>query len=280
MGEIGDVPSEVLEAVAYLARSENRVVVLESLSEGPHSTRALRDRTEISKSTLSRILNEFEERSWARRTGSGEYVATARAEHLVGQFEPFLASMQAIRDVGDDLGVVPVDELTVGSTRAVSVGLHHFADATVKHQRQVAQGVGRAELKDAYRDASVIRVLTDMAPSTDVGEVLQARADEGDLSGVHVWSTDLYEHLLERAESPPRWADLIEAGTSLYHFDGDVPANVCVVDDTTFIWGATGEMRHRVLISRNATVNGWASALVDRYRERSEEIRRAAFAER
>lgn len=279
MGDIAGEPSAVLEEVAYLGRSENRVAVLESLSSAAYSARALREATGISKATLSRILNEFEDRSWARRTANGEYVSTDRADHIMGQFEPFIKSMRTIRELGDDLGVIPVDELTIGPTFDVTVGLHHFADATVQHQSPVAQGVGRTKLKEAFRDTSAIHVLTDMAPSGDVGTVLQDRADEGDLSGVHVWTTELYDHLVEQSTAPPNWDDLVKTGTSIYHFDGAVPANVCVVDDSAFIWGATDELRHRVLISRNETVRNWGLAVIERYRDEGEKAGRTAFGE-
>ena len=66
MDQRDDIPGDILETVAYLSRTENRIEVLEALAEQPRSSRALRQVTGVSKATVNRILNEFEERTWAR----------------------------------------------------------------------------------------------------------------------------------------------------------------------------------------------------------------------
>jgi predicted transcriptional regulator len=266
------IPGDLLEDIAYLSRTENRVEILETLTEGDRSTRELRDETGTSKATVNRILNEFEERSWTRRTSDGTYEATPRAEHIAFQLRPLIRSMEAVASLGEDIGVLPADELTIGPENDLTVGLHHFSDATVKRQRPQAQGVGRTRMLEAARDASSMNVLTDTSPPRVMGELLQERARSGDLPGTTVWTTELFEHLRSRPEEPPRWVDVIESGRRLYRYDGRIPATLCVTDDVTLIWGVTGDMRRRVIISENGTVRMWALEVVERYRERGEAI--------
>jgi len=139
MDERDDIPSDILQDIAYLSRTENRLVVLEALVEGPRSTRELREATGISKATVNRTLNEFEERSWARRTSDGTYEATPQAEHVAFQLRASVGSMESVASLGEDIGVLPVDDLTIGLDDDLTVGLHHFDDATVERQRPQAQ---------------------------------------------------------------------------------------------------------------------------------------------
>jgi len=274
---IDEVPEETLEDVAYLARSSNRVRILEALVSAPASSKELRDRTGTSKTTCNRILNEFVERSWARKTPDGTYRASSRAEHVAVQFRPFVESIATIRALGDDVAVLPAGELAWGPDGQLTLGVHHFADATVKRQRPQQQGVGRAELVDAFRTTSTIHTVCDGAPPRIVGEALQDRADQGGLSGAGVFSVELFEYLRDHHEGPPDWADVIEAGVEGYRYDGSTPNNLTVTDESTFVFAEASDGTMSVLISRNDAVRTWGIGVVERYRDRAERIDPAAF---
>lgn len=269
MAGIGDPPSEVLEDLAYLARSPNRVKVLDALVSEPRSTRDLREVTETTKTTLNRILNEFDDRSWAHRTADGLYGATPQGEHIWVQFRTLVESMSVIRDFGEDIAVLPADEMTAGPDRGLPLELRRFADATVKRQRPESQGVGRDELLAAARESSTMNVLTDMAAPRILGRIIEDRVLSDQLSGSIVCTTGLVEYLQESRDHPPDWGAVIEAGFGVYRDGETVPANFAVFDETTLIWGAAGEMRRRVIISRDDHVRRWASDVIGRYRERS-----------
>ena len=277
MNEREGIPSEILEDIAYLSRTENRIDVLETLTWKPLSSSELREATGTSKATVNRILNEFEERSWTRRNSDGTYEATPQAEHIAFQLRPFVGSMEAVASLEEDVGVLPVDELTIGPDNDLTVGLHHFKDAIVKRQRPQAQGVGRTRMLEATREASSMNVLTDTSPPRVMGELLQKRAQGGDLPGTTVWTTKLFEYLRDHPEEPPKWSDVIEGGRRIYSYDGHIPVTLCVTDEVTLIWGVTGEMRRRVIISENETVQMWALDMVERYRERAEAVDSQAF---
>lgn len=271
MGGISGPPSEVLEDLAYLARSPHRVQVLSALVSEPRSTRALREVTETSEATLNRILNEFDDRSWAHRRADGKYGTTPQGEHISIQFQTFMESVSVIQDFGEDIGVLPPDEMTVGPAGGLPLELHQLSEATVKRQRPEAQAVARDELLAATRESSTIHVLSGVAPPQEVGSIIEDRVRSGQLSGTSVFTTGLVEHLQESQDQPPDWGEVIEAGFELYR-DGDtVPANIGVFDETTLIYGA-GEMRDRVIISRNDHVRQWAFDVIERYRRRSEPL--------
>lgn len=270
-------PGDALADIAYLARSRNRVRVLRALVSTPGSARELRTRTDTSKTTCNRILNEFEERSWARQTPDGNYEATPRAEHIAVQFDPLVESMATIRKLGDDIAVLPADELAWGPDGELTLGIHHFADATVKRKRRQQQGIGRTELADAFRTTSTIHAVSDGSPPRVIGEILQERANRGELSGVEVFTTDLFEYLRDSHDGPPNWAAMVESGIETYRYDGPTPNNLTVTDESTFIWGQTTDGTHAVVISRNDAVRAWGIKVVERYRDRAERLDSAAF---
>lgn len=266
------VPSDVLEDVAYLARSPNRVRVLEALITEPRSTRALREATDTTKTTLNRILNEFQERSWADRTAEGQYGATPQGEHVSIQFRALVDSLSVIQDLGENVAVLPANEMTIGDRQGLPIGIGPFADSTVKRQRPEAQGVGRDELLEAARQSKTMNVLTDMSHPRILGHIIEDRVNDGELSGSIVCTTGLVEYYEEAQKHPPNWGELIEAGFVMYRYGDTVPANIAVFDDVTLVWGAADQMRRRVIISQDENVRGWAIDVVERYRSRSEPL--------
>ena len=277
MNGTNEAPDEVLGDIAYLTRSPNRVSLLQALVSASGSPRELRERTETSKTTCNRILNEFEERSWTHQTTDGNYEATPRAEHVAVQFRPLVESMTTIRALGDDAALIPVDELAWGPDGGLTLGVHHFADATVKRKRPQEQGVGRVELLEAFRTTSTIHTMSDGSPPRVVGEALQERAARGELSGIEVFTAELFEYLRDHHDGPPNWTDMIESGVATYRYHGATPNNITVTDESTFIWDETPEGIHGVVISRSEAVRTWGIDVVERYRDRAERIDPKAF---
>lgn len=81
--------SSTIEDMAYLTRSEHRVLALVALAVRPRSRSELSEETGVSSSTIRRTLSAFEERGWIRKEGYqyettqlGGYIATAMAELL------------------------------------------------------------------------------------------------------------------------------------------------------------------------------------------------------
>lgn len=271
------IPEEALADIAYLARSANRVRILQALVSAHGSARELRDRTETSKTTCNRILNEFAERSWIRQTPDGKYKATPQAEHVAVQFRPFLGSMATVRALGDDVSILPADELAWGPDGELTLGVHHFEDATVLHKCPQQQGVGRAELTRAFRTTSTIHSVSNGAPPRVVGKALQERATRGEISGIGILTAELFEYLRDNHEGPPDWAEMIDSGVEMYRYDGSVPEHLTVTDESAFVWGETTDGTSGVLVSGSDAVRAWGIDVVERYRDRAARVEPGAF---
>ena len=75
--------------IEFLVTSDHRVAVLDTLTGGPRDRNELRSATGASSPTISRVLADFEERSWVERegrtyrlTGLGEFVANRLTEFV------------------------------------------------------------------------------------------------------------------------------------------------------------------------------------------------------
>lgn len=185
------VPDGALEDIAYLSRSDNRLVVLTALTEGPHTRRELEEVTGVSRAIIGRIVNEFEEWDWAERTIDGDYAATPTGHHMATQFTPFVESIKAVRRFGEAVEWLPTDEL--------SIGLHHFSDAVVKRPENNDPMEIIDYFTDLIRYAPEIRVLTHLAPPEPFAKSMRDGFNTDRLNGTFVLTGELVEYLRTRS---------------------------------------------------------------------------------
>lgn len=269
MGGASAASGDALEAIAYLSRSENRVRILEALASGALPRRELEAETGVSRTTLGRILGEFEERGWAERTADGEYVATPLGEHVIATFRPVVEEMAAIQHLGEAVAQLPTEELTIG--------LEHFDDATVRRpEPNDPLGLVR-RLVTLLEDASSFRSFTFIAPPVPVGEAMDDGVRSGQLTAEHVLAGGLVEYLQANPDGPPRWQAYLEAGARVYRYDDHIPCNLFVVDDTVLVMNDSAAGKE-FLESDDGTVREWAVGLIASYREDAERVTADSFA--
>lgn len=268
----GEVPSDALEDIAYLARSENRVKVLEALSMRAFPRRELGERTETSRTTLGRILNEFEDRGWAERTPDGNYVATSAGEHLAAQFGPLVGSVETLRMFEDVIGLVPVDELAIGPSSGVTIGLHHFSDASVRRPEGNQPLNVSSYLTELVREATTFSSLCFVAAPKSMNDALREGIRSGRLTHEGVYAGGLVDHLREHPAKGPLPEDLEANNLRLYRYREHIPCQLFVFDETVVIENsqADGIESGTFLETRNETVRAWALEVIDRYIEESE----------
>jgi predicted transcriptional regulator len=261
-----------LEDIAYLSRSANRVGVLDALATGAHTRRELMTATDVSRTTLGRILNELAERGWAERTTDGDYVATPTGEHVVREFLPSVEAMNAIRSLDGAVAWLPTEEL--------SIGLHHFGDATVRRSDPNAPVEPGRRLAELLRDASTFATLTYFSPPLAVGRAMREGVVHGELSAEHVLAGGLVGYLRERPDDPPGWREYVDAGARVYRYDGHIPCNLFVVDETVFVPNDRADTKHPgvAIETENETVRSWAHGLIETYRADAQRVDAETFA--
>lgn len=269
MTESSASAGDALEDIAYLSRSANRVRILEALATRAYPRRDLEEATGTSRTTLGRILTEFEERGWAERTADGTYAATPRGKHVAAEFRPLATAFETIRSLGEAVACLPVEEL--------SIGLHHFSDATVRRPSPNEPLEPGRHLAELLEDASTMYTLTFVAPPAPVGQAMADGVRSGRLTVEHVLAGGLVEHLRDRPEGPPQWREYLEAGANVYRYEGHIPCNLFVVDERVLVFSDRPEATEAIE-SDDETVRAWAVDLVEGYGDDAERVEAESFA--
>lgn len=268
-------PPGALQDIAFLSRSPNRVIILDALTRGPVSRRDLADETETSRTTLDRIVNELEERDWAKRTTEGDYVATPVGVHLMEQVRPFVDSVEAVRRLGETVAWLPADEM--------NIGLHHFSDAVVLRPEQDDPMETVDYFTDLIRETTEFRVLTHLAPPTPLAQAMRDRIAAGRLTAEYVLTASLLDYLRERPERRQRWRAIVEGGSTVFQTQGPIPCNLWIFDDTVLVKksgpGPIEDSYGVPIQSENETVRAWAHDLIDRNRDVATRVGVGTFSE-
>mgnify|MGYP000622160969 CR=1 FL=1 len=269
------VPGDALADVDYLSRSANRVAILDALADGPATRRELAERTDVSRATLDRIVNEFEERGWAKRQADGEYAATAAGTHVVREFRPFVESVAAVNRLGEAVGWLPTDEL--------DIGLHEFSDATVRRPVNDDPVEAVEYMTDLLRESDEFRTLNHLIPPGTFERALHDQVLSGDLTVEAVTTREVVDHLRRTPDRRERWRDLVEAGVSIFYRDPPIPCNLMLFDELVLIkrsdTGPIDDSYGVPIVSESEAVLSWAHDLIDEHRTDAVRVDAGALAE-
>lgn len=258
--------ADALDDVSYLARSENRVRILNVLSKQSYHRRDLVDEIDVSSATAGRILTEFQSRGWVKRTQDG-YVATPTGQQVTTEFESIINCMEAINHLGDAVEWIPSDEL--------DIGLHEFSDVTVRRPERNDP----AEITDFFTDllkkVTSIHVLTHLVPIEAKETTMVDGLRTGRLTVVnHVITTELLDYLRDHPAHQARWVDLISAGATVYSYDGPIPCNLFILGETVILGNShsTSGNPYACLVSDSSTIRSWARDVIDRYQKKADPV--------
>lgn len=261
---------QALRDVEYLARSANRIRILNALVREPNPPRELVELTGTSQSTLRRILSELEERGWAERTVDGTYAVTPAGEHVVDELAPFIESMETIRNLGDAIAWLPTEEL--------SIGIRHFSDASVRRPEPNDPLAPSAFLTKQLRGTTEFRCLVRLAPPLAFEKEMRDAVCEGRLQTEHVITAGELAYLRDCPERLRRWREYLEAGANVYRYDGEIPCNLLLFDKTVLVGQAAPKSGGCVFIeSEDETVRLWAHDIITTYRADAERLHAEAF---
>jgi len=250
----------VLEEIEFLSLSANRVDVLRLLADEPHSRRELAAETGASQPTVGRILRDFEERNWIRRTDMG-YEATATGRLVadgMGEFYELLDTERKLRELVDWL---PTAELTFD--------LRELREATVTVPSQTRPGAPVGRVIDLVREAEDVTVLSHAFNDRTLEAVTDWVASGGRFEAV--FSADAIEPVADDAVLADRFRRLVEAETATIRiYDGSVPLAVTVIDDTVSLLLRDDSGRLQAALDTDSpAVADWAREVYGRYRAES-----------
>lgn len=286
MGDDTDETAETLEPIAYLARSENRFRVLEVLTETipkpgqetpGYEPRELREVTGASDATVSRILNEFQERGWAERNDAGEYVATPEGQHLAVQFEPIAESVQTIQELEAEMAMVPATELRVGPTDSL-ISLDAFRNATIHRPSPYDPNPLGEKIVELTNESTTLYTFTYYTIPPEVWEATYGGVTSGRLTNKAILAGGNLEHIYNLDRSFPDNDELRELAAlpaqTVYRYDGHFPCNLFIGDERVLLENAQVSTIEPMttLESHDETVRQWALDVWENYRGKSDEV--------
>ena len=261
-----------LADVAFMARSENRIEILQLLAAEPRTRKNLRSETEASRVTVDRILAEFDRRGWIVST-EADIRTTAVGRGVASELSDLRDTLQAADVLGPLASSLPPDFMTID--------VCHFRNAeliTAHESDPFAVARVAADLMD---DADRVHILATAVTSDTVDAQIRATREDDQISSV-VLTTDTVSAIRddERLAERLRIALTLE-GISVFETDSELPLSMGIYDDETIGLGVIGDsaIPTATLLSTNETVLSWARETFDRYCDGARALHHTEFDE-
>lgn len=259
---------EPLEAVAYVARSPNRIRVLEALGEGPHTRRELGDLTGASRSTISRTLSDLEDHRWIERSGD-HYLATPLGRLVSEGISPLVETMETVEALHDVAHLLPAD---------ADIDLRAFVDATIATPDSVDPTAHMDRGFEHIATADRFEILANTAIPRFIAEAV-TRLRHEDFSFTAVVPAEFVRELAPDSTILTGLGDIVDSGGAVRLVNGEIDHNVAVADDVVVLWLCDDAGTHQgLLVTENRRVREWATALIDRHDAHATPLQEGAVA--
>jgi len=116
-----------------------------------------------------------------------------------------------------------------------------------------------------------------IAPSLGFENAMMNGVVDGRLRTQHIITDGELAVIRQKADRASRWQTYIEAGADLYCYDGRIPCNILIIDETVFILDRQPEAIEAIK-SSNDVVRSWAHEVISDYQEDAERLTTATFA--
>lgn len=262
--------SSRLDDVEFLTRSTNRLDVLDKIGHAPRSRRDLRDETDFSRVTLSRILCDLTDRGWIVRR-HGTYEATAEGTVVGAEVTRLFANLAAVDTLGRTLRWLPTEQFDfeLGRLADAEVMLPGSPDLT-----EQIRWVGR-RLRDAPSVCSVATWI-----SSDVLEALVESTVRGDCTFEGVVEGHVVEFVRDHPELRQPVAALLDSDrAALYRYDGsEATVTMSIFPDGVIMCGQQDETAFpEALATGDEAVVAWATAHFEDLRADAHQLDADAF---
>lgn len=260
-----------LEAVEFLARSASRVQVLDSLSDGPLTRDDLKDVTDASRTTLSRMLADFEERGWIERADH-RYHATPKGAYIADETTRLMDNIEAAQTLDQALHWLPVDDFEFDLRRLQGADLVELSWNDPASLRAIAEG-----LTGATRVRSVATTM-----SRDVVDVVRDLTVDGSTEYDGVLTDQALEIARDHPDIQEKLRAILDSDRGdLYHYGKSIDlAMVLLIDSEAIVcshgWGGPELQAVR---SDDAAFQGWVDSYIDRLEADSEPLTTDSFAD-
>jgi predicted transcriptional regulator len=248
----------VLDDIRFLADSQHRGVVMDSLASGSLSRTELRDVTGASSATIGRIVQAFEERGWLVRDGS-HYTLTALGEFVARSFETHRHDMELARELDGLVPYVPI--------REIGIDVDRLRDAFITRRTQTNPFAVVSRIRELEFDAAQARSLTDFFPEPCIDGRYEAI-----VNGTQTFEAVFTPNVIAAAiasDSAHKFEAIVTSDrTDIYLYDGDISQPVMIHDGVACLVVRDEEnVSIGMIETDDGTVVEWVTDVFETYRD-------------
>ena len=251
--------TEAIDSISFLSRAESRVCLLESLLEaGPLDQRAVQERLDHSRSTITRSLDSLIEVGWVTETPDG-YRLTAVGRLVIIDFRELLTTVETAESLAPFLKWFPL------SSHDISIEELRGGELTAASPNNPLAPI--RELTALLRSATEFRAIV---PSIDIEtvRVVHDRITDGELEAEIVVSSAFADLVFDEPFAP-YFEELIASGRHHTHVAPEIPFYLGIADESIVQIGVVDDegMPRALLETTDDSVRTWAEELVADYRQ-------------
>lgn len=260
-----------LEELEFLARSPNRVRVLDALTRGPIGRYDLEEATGVSRATLGRILDDFAERAWISAEDR-QYRTTQLGAYVAREFGTALERFEPVPELNEVAQWFPEG--------GFDFDLGCLAGATTVRSTRNDALAPTAHIAKRIRTADRVRLIT-YSVLPGVIEACWRETVDGDLELESVLDGGAFESFGTDPQMIERAQEMVQTGQSevfLYH--DDIQSTVFIVDDVVLLCLSGGEGAPLAVIETDdEAVRAWAESTIDDHCREADRVDPALFTE-
>lgn len=255
-----------LDDLAFLSRSNNRIAALRVLEREDLTRRELRDATGVSRPTLGRVLQGFEERGWVTNNGTGnghDYSLTPLGRVIVEEFTDVMDTVETVQQLRELAPRIPFDELGLDP--------RDLADAQITTPSPTdATAHTRREREVLERTTRILFLCNQAQPETV--ERYRNWVVEGDRELEAIISGAAIDAAMANEAMAAALDDMITAdGVTIHRYEGSMSAMLGLFGEVASIVPLDDSGVPCAFVeSTDETVRSAVADALERYRERSE----------
>lgn len=246
-----------LDDVEFLARSPNRIAVLEALATTAQTHRQLQEETGASRVTVQRVLGDLADRAWVRARGD-VYELTVLGELVVESFSALQRTLATVAELDDVVRWLPAD---------VGLDVRLLAGASVATPTTSDPFALLRTAEEHLSAATDVRLLTNgTAPETL--ELMRRRTERGEQRLQFVTDAATLDATLADDEMRADLRTILDTGNALlFRHDAPIPFVLSILDDGVDLGLTDDDGIQRVLVhSDDEAVMEWAEKTFREYR--------------
>lgn len=261
--------SSAVDDIAFLANSGNRVAVLRSLADGPHSRHVIMERTDVSRVTLGRILDELEDRHWIVQSGQ-VCAVTPLGAWVIEEFTAFSKTIEAERNLRQVYRWFP--EPGFGFDIRCLAG----ADITLVSRADASAPI--SQLIQQFEVGGPLRAFS-FAITSQFLEACWRHVMDGAVTWKWVFTSEVLNVLKKSPKMARQSREMLESGRAEYRqYEDSIPYVVIISTEMVNLRLADEDGAATALIqSDHEDVRAWADSTFDTYWEDGTTVTGEAF---